>query len=279
MTSPQANEQAIVSDLERAFGLSAQQADAFAGNFQVESGFDPNAYNANENAHGYAQWEGPRWTALQAYAAKLGLAPTSQQAELGYLNQELSGPYASVIANLKAAGNNIATDAQIVQSQYEGSTPASLGQRQADAAAIASGQGVSSAPFANTGTAVETASWNPLPGGNWDPLNWAPNLFATGTSDAAKEAVSGVEGIIKGIAHPIFTFLLNSFLVVTGVVLVIIALVMLAKSGETEIAPGQEDEAEQEERGDEDQDEADTSGGGGGGGSDAEDAAAVAAAG
>lgn len=127
-------EQQIADNLSQ-FGLNTAGVSAFEGNFQVESGFNPNAYNAGENAHGFAQWEGGRWTALQALARKLGLAPTSAQAELAYLDQELSGPYSSVISQLRGVTDPSAA-AQIVQSRYEGSTPDSLPQRQSNARAI-----------------------------------------------------------------------------------------------------------------------------------------------
>lgn len=140
-TNQTANVSLLAQTLAR-LGLNQAGQAAFLGNFQTESGFDPNAYNANEGAVGFAQWEKGRFTALQSYAQSTGGSVYSANTQAGFLAQELTGPYAGVLAQVKAvtAGNNTESGAQqgasIVQSQYEGSTPDSLGARMANAAGI-----------------------------------------------------------------------------------------------------------------------------------------------
>lgn len=53
-------------------GLQPHQAAGFLGNFTEESSLNPNAYNKNEDAIGFAQWRGPRAAALKQYAAANG---------------------------------------------------------------------------------------------------------------------------------------------------------------------------------------------------------------
>lgn len=158
-------------------GNNLKAADAaFLGNFTVESGVSPTSYNAAENAHGLANWEGGRWTALQSYAAAHGLSPTSMAADLGYLGQELTGSYSGVVANLRGV-TNPGQAAQIVQSQFEGSTVASLPQRQADASAIYNWLGGQQG-----GISGLIPSSIPVPGGGSGSASGAPTLpYALGS--------------------------------------------------------------------------------------------------
>ena len=50
-----------------------------------------------------AQWQGSRYTGLVKYAQSRGLPTTSAQAALGYLAQDLKGPYSGLAQQLKQA--------------------------------------------------------------------------------------------------------------------------------------------------------------------------------
>src|SRR6185437_11006712 len=54
---------------------------------------------------GLAQWQGPRYTGLVKYAQSRGLPTTSAQAALGYLVQDLKGPYSGLAQQLRSAQN------------------------------------------------------------------------------------------------------------------------------------------------------------------------------
>lgn len=135
--------QQIYDNLVGVLHLSKGAAAGVLGNLQTESGFNPNAYNANENAHGFAQWEGGRWSGangLQAFASQHNLSATSTQAEIGYLDYELTHGYSGVLSSLRGITGSSSSDAtnaaQIFQSRFEGSTPDSLGARESNARSI-----------------------------------------------------------------------------------------------------------------------------------------------
>lgn len=219
------NESTIAAWLNQfltAAGFRGQQLAAaeagFLGNFQIESSFNPGAYNPVEHAHGIAQWEGGRFTAgLAPYAAQHGLSTDSLQADLGYLGQELSGPYSGVLAAMRGV-TDPTQDAQIVQSQFEGSTPDSLGARQNAAQQAYAWLGGKGGPFAGgaatgpPGDAGGAAQPPPLPyalgslSGNLTGaqrtgiINW---LEAVGNSPAAiakwlESNVGGVGNVAAG---------------------------------------------------------------------------------
>lgn len=105
MTQPavNANEVALLNNLETTFGLTAAQAAGVAGNAQTESGFSTSASNPKEGAIGLFQWEGGRRTALDSLAQSMNLPETSITAQLAYLDQELKGPYAQALSQVKAS--------------------------------------------------------------------------------------------------------------------------------------------------------------------------------
>lgn len=141
-----------------ALGLNPAARAGAEGNLQVESGFNPGAYNAGEGAIGLAQWEGGRRTALDAYAAAHGLAPTDIRAQLGYMGTELTA--GGLIPKLNAAGSPAAA-ATLWDTQYERSAGTTRAQRIADAQAIASGMPPGPAPSttasSTTGAPVQNA--------------------------------------------------------------------------------------------------------------------------
>lgn len=75
-------------------GYSPVQAAVLAGNMKQESSYDPNSYTASENAHGLISWEGPRWPALQSFAASQGKSPFDRGTQLDFIGHEMSGPEA-----------------------------------------------------------------------------------------------------------------------------------------------------------------------------------------
>lgn len=75
-------------------------AAGIAGNLMQESSDDPGSAGG-----GLAQWQGSRYTGLVKYAQSRGLQPTSDQAALGYLAQDLKGPYSGLAQQLRQAKN------------------------------------------------------------------------------------------------------------------------------------------------------------------------------
>lgn len=79
-------------------GMPAHIAQGFAGNFAVESGFDPSINEiaplvpGSRGGFGLAQWTGPRRRALEAYAEQTGLPASDPNVQMDFLMSELAGP-------------------------------------------------------------------------------------------------------------------------------------------------------------------------------------------
>lgn len=136
-------------------GLSKSAQAGVDGNLYVESGLNPSAYNSREGAIGLAQWEGPRRTALESYAAQQGASETSLSAQLGYLGQEVQSR--GLVAKLNAASSP-AQAAYVWASGFEGNNPSSDPARESAATAFFAGQ-----PPATGG--VATAGFTTAPAG------------------------------------------------------------------------------------------------------------------
>jgi len=119
----------------KSLGFTDAGAAATIGNWQVESGLRIDAYNPGENAHGLAQWEGGRWTNLQAYASTRKLNPISWPAELGYFQQEIANDYKGTYAAMRTATDPKQAAAYFDQN-FEGSSGAARTQRENNAQAI-----------------------------------------------------------------------------------------------------------------------------------------------
>lgn len=88
-------------------------AAGIAGNLMQESSDDPGRAGG-----GLAQWQGSRYTGLVKYAQSRGLPATSAQAALGYLVQDLKGPYAGLTNQLRSA-KDPGTAATLFSNIYE----------------------------------------------------------------------------------------------------------------------------------------------------------------
>lgn len=117
--------QAVTTDLEQRYGLNATQAAGALGNLQQESGMECNVNQGGakgepcgQGGYGLAQWGGSRQAGEIAYAKAHHVDPGSLQANIGYMNQELDGPYNKTIRDLKQA-TNTSQAAQIWDTDYE----------------------------------------------------------------------------------------------------------------------------------------------------------------
>lgn len=81
-------------------GISPNGAAGIVGNAQQENGLSP---ALNSGGLGLFQWTGARAAAVGAYAAAHGVPAQSVEAQLGFLIQDLQGPYVSLLARLQAA--------------------------------------------------------------------------------------------------------------------------------------------------------------------------------
>ncbi|MEM5383988.1 phage tail tip lysozyme [Paraburkholderia phymatum] len=110
---------AYVSNLQKDFGLTTDQAAGIVANLWHESGGmnsginqggrigAPSSNMADDNANGYgiAQWGGARKQGLVDYARQHNLDPSSEAANYGYLKQELQTSQAGAIAAVKGTNS------------------------------------------------------------------------------------------------------------------------------------------------------------------------------
>lgn len=191
-------------------GLTSAQIAGVEGNLQIESSGAPTAYNSREGAIGLAQWEGGRRTNLQHYAASLGTTETDLNAQLGFLWSELTGPEHGALVALTAATTPAAA-ATAFDQKYERSSAASLPARVAAAEAIAAGG---------------------IQGGSGVPATGGGSSTGGGSTGGGSASPAGFLGLTS-ISDEIRRFFVNSFLIVAGVVLVVVALVLVAKAGDS----------------------------------------------
>jgi hypothetical protein len=137
----------------RGDGIGGVQAAGIAGNLQVESGFDPNAYNTKEGALGIAQWEGGRLTALKGYAQAHGTAANDLNTQVDFLVNELHGSESNAYRKLMATSDPGSAAAAFDQ-YYERSSGASRSTRIANAQAIAGGHPSTGGPAGGSSTSA-----------------------------------------------------------------------------------------------------------------------------
>lgn len=221
-------------------GLSDQAAAAFLGNFEVESGFRPTAANANEGAIGIAQWEGGRRSnGLDVFAAQHGLAETDIAAQLGYLKQELTGPYAAALTDAQRAPD-VSSAAAAVDAEFEGSAGTTRSARISNAQTIL-GQ-IQSGALSGTqapgiGAGANSISFNPggVLGGIGGALTGGllPELAGASASDLLPWNWGGD---IKSVVNVIISFVLKMGFVVGGITLVVLG-AMRASGGSRDLPP------------------------------------------
>jgi hypothetical protein len=132
---------AIADDLRSRYGLNDTQIAGVLGNLQQESGLKSNVNQggtegapsgnfADDNANGWglAQWGGTRKQGEIAYAKQHNLDPGSLDANIGYMNQELDGPYSKTISDLKNT-TNVSQAAQVWDTDYEQATDPQMDNR------------------------------------------------------------------------------------------------------------------------------------------------------
>lgn len=116
---------AVMARLQRDFGLTRTQAAAIVGNLGHESkglqaiNEEKPLIPGSRGGFGWAQWTGPRRRAFDAWVAKNGLDPKSDEANYGFLKHELQTTHKHAIKNLKRQSDPHAAMVQF-ESDYEG---------------------------------------------------------------------------------------------------------------------------------------------------------------
>jgi hypothetical protein len=121
-------------------GYSKEQAAGIVGNLQVESGKDLNttAVGDGGKAKGIAQWHPDRQATFKNVMGKDVMSATLEE-QLKFVDYELKNTEKSAGDKLRAA-STAAQAAQIVDSMYERSSGAAIGNRIASANLLAGGR-------------------------------------------------------------------------------------------------------------------------------------------
>lgn len=131
--------QAVASDLEQRYGLTPTQAAGVLGNMQQESSMEcnvnqggnrgePNGDCSGGAGYGLAQWDGSRKQGEIDYAKEHHLDPGSLQANIGFMNQELDGPYSKTIRDIKQTSTADGA-ARVWEKDYEQAGIPDMGNR------------------------------------------------------------------------------------------------------------------------------------------------------
>jgi hypothetical protein len=94
-------------------GDSANASAGIVGNLEQESQLNP-----RERGGGLAQWKPGRYGQMAAYAASVGLSPTSDQGQLAYLQYDLRSNYRSLLSRMDTAPDP-GTAAEMFETTYE----------------------------------------------------------------------------------------------------------------------------------------------------------------
>jgi hypothetical protein len=144
MNLPQANAErgaAIRDKLASDLNLTPDQASGLVGNLQAESGLQAVQEGkpiSGRGGFGWAQWTGSRRDAFEAYAKANNLDPKSDEANYGFLRQELNSPeYAGMMGRLRGTKSS-GEAASLVEREYERPAVSNAGTRMNYANQIAS---------------------------------------------------------------------------------------------------------------------------------------------
>jgi len=116
--------QADVRDqLSQRLGISKQAASGVVSNLNAESGIRGiNEVNptvpGSRGGFGWAQWTGPRRDEFEAYAGRHQLDPASDEANMGFLIEELTTKYPQILAQLRRGDISAYEAADIVARGY-----------------------------------------------------------------------------------------------------------------------------------------------------------------
>lgn len=112
----------LVSGLVRR-GMPLHVAQGFAGNFAVESGFNPGINEINpvvpgsRGGYGLSQWTGPRRRQLESFAAQRGVPVSDAEMQLDFLMWELDNTESSARDAIWGA-SDAGTAAQLVSQKF-----------------------------------------------------------------------------------------------------------------------------------------------------------------
>jgi hypothetical protein len=113
----------VRDQLSQRLGISQPAASGLVSNLNAESGIQGiNETNptvpGSRGGFGWAQWTGPRRDEFEAYAARHNIDPASDEANMGFLVEELTMKYPQILAQLRRGDISAYEAANIVARGY-----------------------------------------------------------------------------------------------------------------------------------------------------------------
>lgn len=196
----------------RAAGFSPAGAAGVVGNLQQESGL-----NASSPGGGLAQWQGPRYAALQSYAASQGKPVNDPIVQAQFVVNEIRTQYPGLYSTLRTATDPRAAALAVSQQYERPGIPMNQNRENYAASALgqlggkggsAGGGGVGGPAGASVGGASGTSVTVPITSQTFDQqgYNQARAKYIAGTavkaaSGSANPFSGGVAGASKGFAN------------------------------------------------------------------------------
>lgn len=179
-------------------GWSKEQAAGIVGNLQTESGktLKTNAVGDNGQAYGIAQWHPDRQAKFQQVMG-IPIRQSNFKQQLEFVQWELMNSEKRAGEMLKAAGTAIEA-ARAVDYGYERSTHQHLGQRMANAVALAKGSSSEATPSSTTPSTTTSQGASPDATRVNAPSEAIPSATSPRVESMAKE---GGHGPISGAGH------------------------------------------------------------------------------
>lgn len=147
--------QNLVNMFQSQYGLTKNQAIGVVASMYEESNLNPSMVQGgtfssdpsaagsttNQDGYGLAQWGndggGGRLPGLLSYAQQNGgLPPSSQAAQVGFMMQELNGPFSNVISSIKNGPDSAAAACQAWTTGYEQASSPNMDARDSDISLI-----------------------------------------------------------------------------------------------------------------------------------------------
>lgn len=175
--------QGMVFERLRSNGIPDHIAAGFIGNFQQESGFNPRAHNAEEDAHGFAQWRQDRLINLDRFAASRGRDRYDPETQADFVLHEINGPEKAAWARIQSA-KTPEEAAALIDRHYERSAGKHTAARQRYASEFYAG--------IRPAQPQQTAAAQPAP--EAEPM---PRTVAQTMAGSAKESWAHMRSLFK----------------------------------------------------------------------------------
>ncbi len=218
----------VRDQLSQNLGITPTAASGIVSNLNAESGIAGiNEVNptvpGSRGGFGWAQWTGPRRDEFENYAAQHNLDPASDQANMGFLVQELTTKYPAVLAQLKRGGISAREAAEVVARGYIIPPSDKIEGHISDAnriSGIKGGEDIISKPtmdFKTPPAAIDPSIWDSVKNPTIGSINHDNSRVATNSNEThigqinIQTSATDSDGIARGVGNSLRKYAFVSF--------------------------------------------------------------------